>query len=69
MSEEKMVYEVCPECGVENGIVWDVEDAGYQAYCPHCGVVLMLCSMCDGSPCDWKEGVGCKHSKRATEEG
>jgi len=60
MSMEKMVTEVCPECGTENTISWDVEDAGYRAYCPHCGTPMLLCSEC-ADRCGWKDGR-CRHS-------
>lgn len=42
-----MVYEVCPHCGDEVAIRWDVEYYGYIAHCPVCGGKLMLCSQCD----------------------
>ena len=59
MSKEKIVTEVCPECGAENAISWDVEDAGYRAYCPHCGTPMLLCSECKDR-CGWKDGR-CRH--------
>ena len=59
MSSEKLVTEVCPECGTENTISWDVADAGYRAYCPHCGVMMLLCSECEDR-CGWKDGQ-CRH--------
>ena len=57
------VVEVCPECGAENIIRWDVEKDGYVAYCPHCGSKMMLCDECihsDNAPtCDWNPCNGC----------
>lgn len=51
------VVEVCPECGAENIMTWDVEKDGYVAYCPHCGSKMMLCDECIHS----KHGFnGCK---------
>lgn len=57
------VVEVCPACGAENIIRWDVKKEGYVAYCPHCGSIMMLCDECMNSEnapiCDWKPLVGC----------
>lgn len=55
------VTEACPHCEREITLCWDVEADGYQIFCPECGKAVMLCSMCDRSPCDWTE-KGCKHS-------
>ena len=60
MNNEKIVTEVCPECGTENTISWDVENYGYRVYCPHCGTMMLLCSECKGC-CGWREGL-CRHS-------
>lgn len=56
------VTEVCPHCGRENTLTWNVEADGYQVHCPNCGEKMMLCDACrhsaDGSPrtvCDWRE--------------
>ena len=62
--QEKLIVELCPECGAENAIAWYIEDAGYKAYCPHCGTPMMLCSMCDREPCDWTEEDRCKHNRK-----
>lgn len=59
---DNQITEYCPYCGEEITVWWDVEKDGYQIYCPNCGNIIMLCSMCDRVPCDWKEGDGCKHS-------
>lgn len=60
------VTEVCSSCMNENTIIWDCEQDGYVAYCPHCGEKMMLCDACrhaDDNPkmfCDWKnEDEGC----------
>lgn len=58
------VVEYCPHCENEVELCWNVEEDGYQIFCPNCGKVIMLCSMCDardGAVCDWSEN-GCKHS-------
>ena len=59
MSNEKTVTEVCPECGTENAISWNIADAGYRAYCPHCGTPMLLCSECEDR-CGWRDGQ-CRH--------
>lgn len=65
------VCEVCPECGAENIMTWDVETEGYVAYCSHCGSKMMLCDECihsDNAPtCDWNPCNGCcrEHEKRS----
>lgn len=57
--------EMCPECGVENEIRWDINKDGFEAYCPHCGAKMMLCDACCHKygefhdDCDWCEGCGC----------
>lgn len=57
------VVEVCPECGAENVMTWNVEKEGYVAYCPHCGSKMMLCDEClhadDAKVCDWCACRGC----------
>lgn len=55
------VTEMCPHCETEITLCWDVRSEGYQVFCPNCGKPMMLCSMCDRSPCDWAE-KGCKYS-------
>lgn len=49
------VTECCPHCDKEITLLWDVQKDGYKAFCPKCGGVLMLCSMCleDNTKCDW----------------
>lgn len=62
------VVEVCPECGAENIITWDVEKDGYVAYCPHCGSKMMLCDEClhadDAKVCDWCACRGCYRERQ-----
>ena len=57
------VVEVCPECGAENVMQWDVEKDGYIAHCSHCGSKMMLCDECvhaeDAKICDWSSCNGC----------
>ena len=66
------ICEVCPDCGAENIIRWDVEKEGYVAYCPRCGSKMMLCDEClhsDNAPtCDWNPRNGCcrEHGKCKT---
>ena len=66
------VCEVCPDCGAENIMRWDVEKEGYVAYCSHCGSKMMLCDEClhsDNAPtCDWNPCNGCcrEHGKCKT---
>lgn len=55
------VTEYCPHCDREITVSWNVEQDGYQIFCPNCGETIMLCSMCDQKPCDWTEN-GCKYS-------
>ena len=61
--QQHEVVEVCPECGAENVMTWDVEKEGYVAYCPHCGSKMMLCDECIHAdktlPCDWNPRNGC----------
>jgi len=51
-----LVTEVCPDCGHENTVEWNVVDKGYQIFCPNCGFPMMLCSECmlDSGYCDWE---------------
>lgn len=66
------VTEWCQNCETEIELRWDVKTMGYQAFCPVCGAVLMLCDECrhsgkDGAftdNCDWDSDTGrCKRSK------
>lgn len=67
------VVEWCPHCETEIEMRWDVKKMGYQAYCPVCGEILMLCDECkhrgeDGAfkdDCDWdSETKSCKWRKK-----
>lgn len=60
-SRDNEVTECCPHCDRDITVSWDVEQDGYQIFCPNCGEPIMLCSMCDRVPCDWTEN-GCKYS-------
>ena len=64
--EEATFTEVCPECGIENTFEWDVQKEGLEAYCPHCGVHMMLCSECREN-CNWNSAT--KHCSGATAKG
>ncbi len=54
----EMVFEVCPECGYEMALFWDMQE-GHSVFCPSCGRRDMLCSECpatnDKASCDWSE--------------
>lgn len=62
------VVEVCPECGAENILTWDIKKDGYVAYCPHCGSKMMLCDEClhadDAKVCDWCACRGCYRERQ-----
>lgn len=69
---KKTIIEMCPHCEHEIEMVWDTEKQGYQAYCPVCGNVIMLCSECQqqdidglGAPtCNWNcKTCSCRYSK------
>lgn len=40
------VVELCPNCGGEVEMVWDIKEDGYEIYCPYCGKKMMLCDAC-----------------------
>lgn len=40
------VVELCPNCGTEVEMRWDVKTDGFKAFCPVCGNRLMLCDEC-----------------------
>lgn len=60
-SRDNEVTEYCPHCDREITVLWNVEQDGYQIFCPNCGEPIMLCSMCDREPCNWTEN-GCEYS-------
>ena len=51
--------EVCPHCGKEVELWWDINKDGFKAFCPYCGKRLMLCDACThrygyyASDCDY----------------
>lgn len=47
------ITELCPHCDTEVTMEWDVNERGYEAFCPVCGKKMMLCSMCDCENCNW----------------
>ena len=71
MNIEKYVVECCSLCDTENEIRWDVETEGYEAFCPHCGQPMFICSECmraadnELQKCDWSEGK-CFRCKQET---
>ena len=61
------VFEVCPNCDREIGVVWDTKTEGLKLFCPACGERLMLCSMCEGN-CDYDTTTdSCKHNPPAVQ--
>ena len=64
-----MATEWCPHCEYESSIEWNVIKYGYQAFCPHCGKKMMLCSEClnDRDYCDW-DGEQCYRTREGREE-
>lgn len=71
------VVEVCPQCGEENVMQWDVKADGYKAFCPYCGNRLMLCDECmhpdgeyNGGFCDYNsETETCRYNDEAKPNG
>ena len=53
------IEEPCPECGELIAVKVDEEDKRFFVNCPVCGHKMMLCSLCDTSTCNWKQGSGC----------
>lgn len=53
--EDGYIVEWCQECNTQITMLWDVKQEGCRAYCPHCGVVMMLCDSCQGE-CDYNYG-------------
>lgn len=62
---KREVVDVCPHCDEEVVMMWDVDEKGYQPFCPHCGKKMMLCDECmnaednEVGACDWSEEGGC----------
>lgn len=70
---ERIVRETCPNCNFQAEFSWDTETKGFEAVCPNCGKLLMLCDEClravfeDGEPvdCDWCEASQtCRRTKK-----
>ena len=72
-SRTYVVTELCSNCEREVEIHgWDTERDGYQAFCPYCGEVLMLCDECRHSeqrqPCDFDADTGlCRHRRNVSQ--
>ncbi len=64
MGIERTVVEVCPHCDTEVELIWDVEDYGYKAYCPHCGGRLMLCDECRHGGEDGERVCACDYDSK-----
>lgn len=71
MQNETFIVECCSLCNTENEIRWDVETEDYEAFCPHCGQPMLICSEClraednELQKCDWSDGkcFRCKERK------
>lgn len=67
---ENYIVECCSLCDTENEIRWDVETEGYEAFCPHCGQPMLICSECmraednKTNKCDWCKGRCFRVSER-----
>ena len=64
LAEDISVAEVCPHCGRENELSWNVQKDGYEIFCPKCGTRMFLCSECvnNGFSCNWNSIHEC-HQK------
>lgn len=66
---ENYIVECCSLCDTENEFRWDVETEGYEAFCPHCGKPMLICSECMRAEdnqlqkCDWSENGKCFRCK------
>ncbi len=76
MDNENTVAEVCPYCGAEVKMAWNIERDGYKAFCPHCGMLLMLCDECSHSDedvtgrCDYDFDTGvCRFNSEGENSG
>ena len=45
-SSDGFEIEMCPHCGNEIKLRWDINKDGFKAFCPVCGRRLMLCDAC-----------------------
>lgn len=46
LQQSTTVVELCPSCGTEIEMRWNVKTDGFKAFCPVCGNRLMLCDEC-----------------------
>lgn len=53
--EDGYVISWCCHCESQITMLWDVQEEGLSAYCPHCGAHMMLCDYCPGE-CDYNYG-------------
>lgn len=55
------VEEPCPHCGSYIPVQMDKDSMDdLEISCPVCYQKMMICTMCDRSPCDWSKTGGCK---------
>lgn len=55
------VEEPCPHCGEHIPVRMDKDSMDdLEISCPVCYQKMMICTMCDRSPCDWSRHGGCK---------
>lgn len=52
---KETITELCPNCGTEVEILWDITIQGHMTKCPCCGKQLMLCSECGHAACDYDQ--------------
>ena len=71
-SSDGYEVEVCAHCSNEVAIRWNINELGFQAFCPICGNRLMLCDACSHrhedlngcGDCDyWTEKDCCRFSR------
>lgn len=61
---DKSITEMCPVCESEITVEWDIENYGYEMYCPSCGNKMRLCDEClhaadnTGKKCDFDRITG-----------
>lgn len=52
--EAELIVEFCGYCAEEQSFYWNIKKDGYQTFCPKCGQILMLCSICpDADECSF----------------
>ena len=65
-SEDGYEVEYCSVCGREIELRWDINQDGFQAFCPVCGSRLMLCDACQHR---FGESVGdCDYQLRSLDQ-